>query len=182
MRHFFGRSELTRAHADLRPEDVVALIDTREQLPLRDLDLRTEVATLATGDYSVRGLEHLVCVERKSLDDLVACVGKQRDRFERCIARMRAYETRVIVVEASLAAIELKQYRALVEPAAVIGSIYSWVARGITVELAGDRARAAKAVSRILFCAARERWRQLQAFSGGLRLAPAQPEPKAKGA
>lgn len=171
---------MARAHADLRPEDVVALIDTREQLPLRDLDLRTETATLVTGDYSVRGLEHLVCVERKSLEDLAACVGKQRDRFERCIQRMRGYEVRVIVVEASMAAIELKQYRSQVDPMSVIGSIYGWIAKGITVELAGDRSRAAKAVSRILFAAARERWRQLQGFGDGLRIAPS-PSTKAKG-
>lgn len=155
---------------DLDMGDIVALADSREQRPL-DLLLKTEPATLATGDYSVKGLEHLVAVERKSLADLVMCVGRERDRFERELRRMAAYETRVIVVEASVAAVELHQYRAQVEPSAVIGSVYSWIARGITVEWAGDRTRAAVAVSRILFCAARERWRQLQGLQDSLRIA-----------
>jgi ERCC4-type nuclease len=170
-----------RAHADLRPEDVTAVIDTREQLPLADLDLATVKGTLATGDYSVLGLEHVVCVERKSLPDLVQCVGRERDRFERCIQRMRGYEVACLVVEAPWAAIETQQYRAQVAPEAVIGSLYSWMARGITVVMAGDRPRAAKAVSRILFAAARERWRQLAALGAGLRLAPPPPATKGKG-
>jgi len=165
-----------RAHQDLRPEDITALIDTREQLPLEDLDLPTQRATLACGDYSVLGLEHVIAVERKSLADLVMCVGRERERFERMLRLMRGYEVRVIVIEAPWAAIEMKQYRGEVAPEAVIGSIYSWIARGITVELAGDRSRAAKAVSRILFAGARERWRQLQGLQNGLRIAP-----KAKG-
>lgn len=162
-----------RPHADLRPEDITAVADNREKLPLAlDLDLRTIKAKLDTADYSVLGLEHRVAVERKSLSDLTMCVGRERERFERCIQRMLAMETRVLVVEASWASIELKQYRAQVTPQAVIGSLYSWMARGITVVMAGDRVSAAKAVSRILFCAARERWRELQALKSGLRLAP----------
>jgi DNA excision repair protein ERCC-4 len=163
---------MARAHADLRPEDITAVVDTREQLPLQDLDLRTVTGTLATGDYSIVGLEHVVCVERKSLADLVMCVGRERDRFERCVQRMRGYEVAALVVEAPWAAIEQQQYRAQVAPEAVIGSLYSWMARGIVVVMAGDRSRAAKAVSRLLFAAARERWRQLQALQNGLRIAP----------
>ena len=51
--------------AELRPGQVVAVIDTREQLPLDLTPLRTEPGTLPTGDYSVRGLEQVVSVERK---------------------------------------------------------------------------------------------------------------------
>jgi DNA excision repair protein ERCC-4 len=160
-----------RAHADLRPEDITAVQDSREQRPL-DLELKTVIGTLATGDYSVVGLEHLVCVERKGLQDLVMCVGRERERFDRELQRLRAYETRVIVIEASRASVELKQYRGEVHPNAVLGSVYSWIARGITVEWAGDRVQAAKAVSRILFCAARDRFRQLQGMKAGLKLAP----------
>ena len=164
---------MTRPHADLRPEDVTAVVDRREQRPL-DLELKMVPGTLATGDYAPLGLEHLVCVERKSLEDLCLVVGRERERFERELQRMQAYETRVIVVESSMASIELGQYRSKVSPAAVIGSIYSWIARGITVELAGDRTRAAKAVSRILFSAARQRWRELRAFQESLKIAGGQ--------
>ena len=158
-----------RAHSDLRPEDITCIQDSREQRPL-ELEMRTVVGTLATGDYSFVGGESLVCVERKELNDLVACCGRERERFLRELQRMRAYETRVIVIEASRASIELRQYRGDVHPNAVLGSVYSWIARGITVEWAGDRVQAGKAVSRILFCAARDRWRQLQGLREGLKL------------
>ena len=66
----------------LKPEDITAIIDTREQQPLA-LELDTVPGTLATGDYSVHGLEDLLTVERKSLDDLLGCMTSGRPRFER---------------------------------------------------------------------------------------------------
>lgn len=78
--------------ADLRPESVTAVIDTREQLQVVG-------GTLATGDYSVRGLEHVVVLERKSLPDLVACYRVERERFEREVLRLLAYPVRAVVVE-----------------------------------------------------------------------------------
>ena len=53
----------------------VIIIDTREQIPWEFRDLPTEPGTLDTGDYSVSGLEHLIAVERKSLDDLWPASG-----------------------------------------------------------------------------------------------------------
>jgi uncharacterized protein (DUF433 family) len=70
--------ELTMLPAEFRPEQLIAVIDTREQGPLNLSPLRTVRRTLLTGDYSVRGLESVVAVERKSLADLVACTGLQR--------------------------------------------------------------------------------------------------------
>ena len=79
------------------------LVDSREQAPWRfPDDIETARATLATGDYSVAGLESHVCIERKSLSDLVACLGVERDRFKRELARMRAFALAVVVVEGSL--------------------------------------------------------------------------------
>lgn len=167
-----------RPHVDLRVEDVVCIADRREQRPLQ-LELRTIPGTLPTGDYTVAGCEALICVERKELNDLVACVGRERERFERELQRMRAYECRVIVIEATREDVEQQRYRGQVSPSAILGSVYSWVARGITVEWAGDRQQAAKAVSRILFCAARERWRQLRSLTEGLMLMPSGKEEEA---
>ena len=67
----------------LDPSNVIAIIDSREQKPLDLEPLTTITSTLVTGDYSVRGLEHVVAIERKSLDDLVGCVGRDRERFDR---------------------------------------------------------------------------------------------------
>ncbi len=77
--------------ATLKPENVTALIDTREQQLLDLSPLRTEQATLPTGDYSLKGLEHVVAIERKSLDDLLGVVGRDRPRFDREVQRLLAY-------------------------------------------------------------------------------------------
>jgi DNA excision repair protein ERCC-4 len=160
----------THPHSDLRPEDITAVIDTREQAPL-DLLLKTERATLACADYSVAGLEHLIAVERKSLPDLLMCVGRERTRFDACIKRMQSYEVRVLVVEASWGSIALGQWRSQLKPTQVKAALYSWM-KHVSVVLAGDRQSAANIVSGILFSAARERWRELRSFRETLKLAP----------
>ena len=75
--------EVTDSGARLHPEQVVAIVDTREQRPLNLAPLRTEAGTLVTGDYSVKGLVEVVAIERKSLPDLLACIGQERERFDR---------------------------------------------------------------------------------------------------
>lgn len=84
----------------------VVLVDTREQAPLSFAQFDnwlagTKTVTLETGDYSVEGMEALVCLERKSLNDLVSTLMHQRERFFRELERMRAYPYRAILVEAS---------------------------------------------------------------------------------
>jgi DNA excision repair protein ERCC-4 len=161
-----------RGHADLRPEDITAIVDTREQAPL-DLLVPSIVGKLPTADYSVLGLEHLVAVERKSLPDLLGCVGRDRDRFEACIQRMKAYETRVLVIEAGWGAIEAGplggQWRSRLTPTQVKAALYSW-AKHVTIIPAGDREAAARAVSGILLSAARQRWKELASFQQSLKL------------
>jgi hypothetical protein len=71
------------------------LIDSREQLPFtfeREKYAGTvvEVGTLCTGDYSLAGLTDKVVAERKPLSDLVACLGRERERFERELQRAAA--------------------------------------------------------------------------------------------
>ena len=68
-----------RLPAELRPDQVTAIIDNREQLPLDLSPLQTVAGTLATADYSVRGLETVVAVERKSLSDMLGCIGQHRE-------------------------------------------------------------------------------------------------------
>jgi ERCC4-type nuclease len=151
--------------ADLLPEAVTAIIDTREQMPLSLEPLRVEVGTLTTGDYSVRGLEHLIAVERKSLADLLNCVGQERERFDREVQRLLAYPVRALVVEATWADVEQGQWRSKVTPAAAIGSLLGWIATGLPVVMAGSHERAGRYVSRLLYIAARRRWRELRALA-----------------
>ncbi len=146
--------------AELKPEAILAIIDTREQRPLDLSPLKTTLGTLATGDYSVSGLEHVVAVERKSLPDLVACVGVERERFDREVQRLLAYPVRALVVESTWQEIEQAQWRSNVTANAAVGSLLGWIAAGLPIVMAGDHARAGRFVGRILCIAARRRWRE----------------------
>lgn len=156
--------------AELKPEAVVAVIDTRERQPLDLSPLQTVTATLSTGDYSVRGLESIVAVERKSLPDLLGCIGQHRERFDREVQRLLAYPVRAIVVEASWVALEAGEWRSQVTPAAAVGSVLGWIAAGVPVLLAGDHERAGRDVGRLLFTAARRRWREARALAAGVEV------------
>lgn len=151
--------------ATLAAESLVAIIDTREQQPLDLSPLRMEPGTLDTGDYSVRGLEHVVRIERKSLDDLVACVGRERERFDREVQRLLAYPVRVLLVEATWSDIEAGNWRSKVTPAAAEGSVLGWIASGLQVELVGSHERAGRFAARILYTVAKRRYRELRCLA-----------------
>lgn len=153
---------------ELKPESVTPIIDTREQTPV-DLAPMTPVrGTLVTGDYSVLGLEHVIAVERKSAEDMLACVGRERDRFEREIQRLLAYPTRALVVEADWPFFERGEWRGTVTSAAAIGSLLGWITAGVPVVMAGDHTRAGQYIGRILFTAARRRWREARQLVAGV--------------
>lgn len=120
-------------------------VDTREQAPwVFPPEVHTAPATLSAGDYSLSGFEDLVAIERKSLADLVACIGPERERFVRELIRLRGYRCRAVVVEATLQAILSHGYRSMTTPASVVGSLASWqVKHEIPVVFAGDAAGAA---------------------------------------
>ena len=113
----------------------VIVQDTREQQPLPlqqlvselGLPFVVEVGAMPTGDYCIRGLEHRLLIERKSLADLVACVGPERGRFERELERMAEQTAwRVLLIESSESEIEAHRYRSRISPRAVRGSIAAW--------------------------------------------------------
>ena len=145
---------------------ITVLCDTREQNPFPLSNFKTQSATLTTGDYSILGLENEVAIERKSLQDLIGCVGKDRARFDREVQRLLAYKTRAVIVEGGWGEIELSSYRGKVHPNSVIGSICGWNARGLPVILAGNRERANRLCENILAVAAKRRYAELVKFLG----------------
>jgi ERCC4-type nuclease len=155
--------------AEIAPEELTAIVDTRERRPLDLSPLRSCYGTLPTGDYSVLGLEHVVAIERKSLPDLVGCVGRHRRRFDREVQRLLAFPVRALVVEASWSELEAGNWEGRVKPAAAIGSALGWVASGLPVLMAGNRRQAGRFISRLLWIAAQRRWRESRALLGSLR-------------
>ena len=132
------------------------IIARNEQIPFVFTNMPSEPGTLVTGDYSIKGLEHLVSVERKSLDDMLRCIGTDRDRFKRELQRMRAYRFRLLVVEASAADLEAGEWRSQLQPAHVMGALAAWMGQyELPIWLAGSHDAGARLAERFLFQAAR---------------------------
>lgn len=121
-------SKGTRAKPKPRP---YVLIDTREQRPLRfapDLGVDCGVASLPTGDYSVRGFTHLIALERKSISDLVQTLSQGRERFEAELDRLAEYRFKALLIEGDAVDIEAHAYRSNMLPKSVLGSLraFAW--------------------------------------------------------
>lgn len=96
----------------------VVIVDTREQSPYqfrtfkadskykthtgipKDLYIPVEIATLKTADYSIKGFESEIAIERKSLTDLFGTLGKGRERFIRELHRLSEFKVAHVVIEA----------------------------------------------------------------------------------
>lgn len=156
----------------IEPSQVTAIRDNREKADIDLAPLNVVQGTLATGDFSVVGLEHVIAVERKSLQDLIMCVGRERERFDREMQRLAAYQVRALVIETDWATIELKRYRGEIHPNAVLGSLLGWMAQGIPVVMTGTNERAGRFISRMLFTAARRRYTEALGFLNAVAQEP----------
>ena len=135
-----------------KPHRLMLVIDTREQRPF-DFSQRVEscVGTLACGDYSIRGFEQDVAIERKTLNDLIASITTGRDRFKKELALLRSFRFKALVVEASWSDILEGAYRSHTSINSVIGSLMSFAIRyGIVPILAENHATASKLTERLL--------------------------------
>lgn len=152
--------------AEYRPERVKIVIDIAEKLPWDMSPMRSIREHLTTGDYTVSGLEDCICCERKSLEDLVQCVGgSSRARFERELKRMLAYESRCVIVEAGWNDLERGGWRSKITPKAVVASILSWTSQGVPFILADNRERAQTLAARFLYLSARRQYRRCREFA-----------------
>lgn len=124
------------------------VIDTREKRPylFKQYAVNTEVKTLKIGDYSLRGLESKLAIERKSLADLMNCLTKERGRFLNELTKAsNELEKFFVVVETTAKDIIKGKYRSKMNPEAAINSLLAWsVKLGINFVFANDRANAEK--------------------------------------
>ena len=99
-----------KGHSIIRSKSIpkpVVLVDTREKKPFPLYanhpnwigGERREA--LKTGDYTLEGMESLLCLERKSLADLVACTVTYRRRFIASCSRLARFTWKAILVEAT---------------------------------------------------------------------------------
>lgn len=115
------------------------------------------VKKLLVGDYSLRGsdgqdLDDQVVVERKSLQNLLgdAC-GDNRDRWERCLARLAQVRYRAVVIEADWRQLRGPFKHTAVNPTSIRGSCIAWSTRhGIPFWMAGCREEGEELTRRLL--------------------------------
>lgn len=130
------------------------IADTREQKEWEFKGFNTIKKKLDTGDYSLRFLgkdyDHEIAIERKELNDFIACCGTERSRFIKELERSMAIPHFFIIIEGSWKQIEAHFYRSQINPNSVIGSIISWQLKyGCHIILAENRGRAKRLAFKI---------------------------------
>ena len=125
------------------------IVDTREQRPYKFKD--SQVGTLACGDYSLAGAEHLIAVERKELGDLINCLSHDRVRFEKELFKGKSLDYMALVAEATLADIVNHNYRSQMQPTAAIQSLIAFSVRyKLPVWFTGNREYGARVTESLL--------------------------------
>lgn len=110
-------------------ERLTAVVDTREQRPLDLSPMSTIRKKVEVGDYTLLGLEDILTVERKDFADLLGCMTSSRERFEKVLAKMKAYPFRCVVIEGSYGDLAKGKYRSKMNPMAAMHTISSWTAQ-----------------------------------------------------
>lgn len=128
------------------------LIDTRERTPWGFdptlFDARR--ATLATGDYTVAGMEDRVAVERKSIGDIVNTVMHDWMRFRKELVRLSGFEFAAVIIEADVSDLFEHRYESDANPWSVWGRLNGiGIDHGINVTWWGSRKYCEPAVGRL---------------------------------
>jgi ERCC4-type nuclease len=84
-----------------------------------------EVAKLDTGDYSIKGCEHLIMIERKTITDLWGSLIQGRERFTREMERAKYIPHRYLIIEATLSDIMKGIRYSKVKPQTILASLVS---------------------------------------------------------
>ena len=136
---------------------MILIVDSREQTPLKFPDnIEVEVSGLYSGDYSVKGLEHLFSVERKSLSDLCGSLTSGRERFEKELHRLRGYRFKRLLIVGDRRDLETGNYRSKATPKSLLASLNAFEVRYEIPTVFADEKLAAELVVRWGFWFARE--------------------------
>lgn len=84
------------------PSDFVLVVDTREQQPLFNPPpegLTIVKQALKHGDYSIRGFENKVTIERKKMSDLMSYIGSEREKTVLKLDSMKDLQWKALVIE-----------------------------------------------------------------------------------
>ncbi len=155
---------------NIRP---LILIDTREPDPHpweSHFTVGTCRATLPTGDLSLAGCGDLICIERKTLDDLISCLCAGRHRFSRELQRAQRIRQFYLICEGSYHDLLKGQYHSKMHPRAAWESEIALQSRyGIPFLFAGNEEMAARLGESILLRWFKEHINAIEAATKGAR-------------
>ena len=140
------------------PKLPTLVVDTRERIPFDyegDEEFEAIVHTkLDAGDYSLKGLEHLIVIERKAnADELFNNFTQNKDRIYAEFERLRGHKIKIMMIEQSCEDIMNPQNyyvnkkglnkRAITMPVAVVAANLNTliIEYGVQVIFAGSKAR-----------------------------------------
>lgn len=134
--------------------------DSREQNPLdfspfaAALGFAVERTKLRTGDYSVKGYQNHIFIERKSLTDCVSTLTHGRKRFTREIYdRASYYPVRALIIEADWSEISRPYHFSAANPLSIVNSLHSLMLPPASMQIFADHSRARIAWWVATFCA-----------------------------
>ena len=134
-------------------EKIIVVVDTREQAEYSFSAERfvVERRALPAGDYSLAGLEREVAVERKTAEDFVHTVIRERDRFRKELLKLAGYTRSCVVVEAGMDDILAGAYHSGAHPSSVFGAALSIIVDyGVPVYFCANRQIACRFVEEFL--------------------------------
>ena len=89
-------------------KDYTIIVDSREQKPYFNKNI--EVKGLKTGDYSIKGYENKICIERKSLIDLFGTLGAGNKRFKKELERAQELDYFAIIIDGTFRQVRDKDF------------------------------------------------------------------------
>ena len=133
-------------------EKVVVVVDSREQEPYSFSERVVTVRrALPAGDYSLAGMEQSVAIERKSAEDFMHTLIRERERFRRELLKLATYDRACIVVEAGMDDILAGVYRSGCHPSSVFGAALSIIVDyGVPIYFCSNRQCARRFVEEYL--------------------------------
>lgn len=138
---------------------IVVIRDDREKNPWDEEYLgpgfSVVTARLQTGDYTIKGMQDLVAIEKKSSWDEIAIdisKVKYRENFVNMLRRMKQYPVRILVVESDMGKISMAGLK--YTPHITSYSVQGWVLNicleyGIQLLPVGSRHRAKHTIAEL---------------------------------
>ena len=109
---------------------MILIVDTREQKPYSNIFKKLKQnylkKKLDIGDYSIKGFETKFSIERKTLNDFICSITRERQRFENELKKTKDFDYFALIIECSFYDIKNENYFSKIEPSRILATIFNW--------------------------------------------------------